>query len=106
VWQAADCYEAVDLYRTHHKSIGVVLLDVRMPGRDGPSTLAALQEFDPHVRVCFMTGDAGRYTERDLLDLGALVVYRKPPHMSELAEQLAGIANPQIVTAKRTIPPT
>src|SRR5689334_9613247 len=78
VWLAADAREAVEVYRSHRACIGVALLDVQMPGRDGPGTLTDLRELDPTVRTCFVTGDAGRYAEQDLLDLGALAVFRKP----------------------------
>lgn len=94
VWLAADCSEAVEAYRSHRASIGVALLDVQMPGRDGPRTLADLRELDPDIRACFMTGDAGRYTEQNLLDLGALAVFRKPFCLSELAAQLAALTVP------------
>ncbi|MDB5312372.1 MAG: hypothetical protein JWO38_6574 [Gemmataceae bacterium] len=92
VWLAADGWEAVKIYQSHRPSIDVALLDVMMPGRDGPGTMAALRELDPQVRVCFMTGYAGRYTEQDLLSLGALV--QKPFRLGELAERLEGWAAP------------
>jgi DNA-binding NtrC family response regulator len=88
VWAAANANEAIDLYHSHHQSVDLVLLDVRMPGQDGPTTLSALQQRNHHIRACFMTGDAGIYTERDLRDRGALAVFQKPFHPHELAEQL------------------
>ena len=60
VWLAADGPEAVELYRGHRDTIDVVLLDVQMPGLDGPATLTALREFDPGVLCCFMTGHSRR----------------------------------------------
>jgi CheY-like chemotaxis protein len=49
VWLAASGREAIDVYRRHR--IDMVLLDVRMPGLDGPQTLAALQSLNPQVAV-------------------------------------------------------
>ncbi len=86
VWQAADGYEALDLYRYHGESIGAVLLDVRMPGPDGPQTLAALRAIDPQVRCCFVTGDPGRYTVEDLHRLGAAAVLGKPFRLDAVAQ--------------------
>src|SRR5215831_19005930 len=43
VWLASSGKEAIQLYRTHRESIAVVLLDVHMPGLDGPATLDALR---------------------------------------------------------------
>ena len=37
----------------------VVLSDVRMPGMDGPQTLAALKRLDAGVRAVIMSGDVG-----------------------------------------------
>jgi len=65
-----------------------------MPNRDGPETLAALQELDPYVRFCFMSGDMGKYTEENLLELGAVAVFQKPLRLSELTRQLMEIAAP------------
>ena len=92
VWLACDGPEAVDLYRAHRDGIDVVLLDVQMPGLDGPETLAALRELNPRVRCCFMTGDLGLYADRTLLDLGAATVFMKPFRLSEVAHQLVHLA--------------
>jgi CheY-like chemotaxis protein len=88
VWVAADGQEALDLYRRHHETIDVVLMDVRMPGLDGPQTLAALQELNPQIRCCFMSGDLGNYTAERLQILGAAAVLRKPFHLAEVARVL------------------
>jgi CheY-like chemotaxis protein len=75
---AAGGRQALDLYRTHRGTIDLVLLDVSMPGLDGPQTLARLREIDPGVRCCFMTGHSARYGAGQLLALGAAHVLAKP----------------------------
>jgi CheY-like chemotaxis protein len=75
---AANGREAADLLRACRPAIDVVLMDVCMPGRDGPETLAALREQDPQVRCCFMSGDLGEHTEDGLRRLGTGEVLRKP----------------------------
>ena len=75
---AASGEEAVELYRQNHGKIDVVLLDVQMPGMDGPATLAALQKINAGVRCCFMSGHTGRYSEKELLSMGAAHVLPKP----------------------------
>jgi len=94
VWLAPDTSTAVELYLGHHDEIDVVLLDVRMPDRDGPETLAALREIDPNITCCFMSGDTGDYTQEDLLDFGVVAVFQKPFRLRELARQLTEIASP------------
>ena len=91
VWVIPDGREAVGVYGEFRTRIDLVLLDVQMAGCDGPQTLAALRAIAPDVRACFMTADPGRYTEQNLLDLGALAVLGKPFGLYELAERLTGL---------------
>jgi CheY-like chemotaxis protein len=93
VWLAANGREAIDLYRTHRQDIAVVLLDVRMPGLDGPRTLDALRELDPDVRVCFMSGNTGAHEQGELLQRGAAYVIAKPFHLGDLADTLRQVAH-------------
>jgi CheY-like chemotaxis protein len=88
VWLAMDGNDALELYRKHCDEIDLVLLDVQMPGLDGPHTLEALQRLRPHVVACFMSGDAGIHTEEELLDRGAAWVFRKPFRPAEVADLL------------------
>jgi CheY-like chemotaxis protein len=94
VWLAADGQEALDVYHDHCETIDVVLLDVCMPGLDGPQTLAALQELTPQIRCCFMTGCLGSYTEQKLRHLGADEVFMKPFRLSEVAQVLRTMTHP------------
>jgi CheY-like chemotaxis protein len=75
---AHDGPHAVQVYRQHRASIGVVLLDVHMPGMDGPQTLLTLREIRANVRVVFMSGNTGPSSEDELLALGASHVFEKP----------------------------
>lgn len=88
VWLATNGREAIDLYRAHREEIAVVLLDVRMPGLDGPATLDAMRRLNPEVRACFMSGDTGDYEPNDLLQRGGARVVAKPFLLDELANIL------------------
>jgi anti-anti-sigma factor len=88
VWVAARGLQAIELYRRHSGEIAVVLLDVHMPGLDGPRTLGALKQLSPTVRCCFMTANPAPYTEEGLLRLGAVRVFRKPFAVTEVVETL------------------
>ncbi len=92
VWLAANGQEALEQYRCHRATIDVALLDVLMPGLDGPQTLAALQALNPQVRCCFMSGDLGLYSEWKLQSMGAAVVFHKPFRLAEIAQALRDLA--------------
>jgi CheY-like chemotaxis protein len=79
--------EAIDWLRDN-ADIALVLLDVRMPGLDGPQTLNIMRSFKPQVPCCFMTGDIGQYSENDLLGRGALSILKKPFRLQEVAQVL------------------
>jgi CheY-like chemotaxis protein len=88
VLAAADGEEALALYREHGHEVSLVLLDVFMPGLDGPETFQALREIDPDVRCCFMTGYPGPRFAESLLALGAELFIPKPFMPAELARSL------------------
>lgn len=93
VWLAANGREAIELYRAHREDIAVVLLDVQMPGLDGPHTLDALRELDPKVLACFMSGATGAYTPEELRQQGAACIIAKPFFLDDLANILRRVAH-------------
>jgi CheY-like chemotaxis protein len=92
VWTAASGREAINLYRKYRAEITLVLLDINMPGLDGPATLDALRKLNPEVLVCFMSGNAGEYDPQELLLRGAAHFIAKPFHMDQLARVLRLVA--------------
>ena len=92
VWTARSGQEGIDLYRRHRETIDLVLLDVRMPGLDGPRTLAALQEVEPRIPCCFMSGDVDSYADGQLRNLGAATVIWKPFDLAEVMQMLWDLA--------------
>ena len=67
-------------------AIGIVFLDVCMPGLDGPATARVLQDIDPQVRFCFLSGCYGSHSAQSLMSLGALQIFSKPFAIAELVE--------------------
>jgi CheY-like chemotaxis protein len=83
---AASGKRAVELYRRN--AVDLVLLDVQMPVMDGPATLAALQEVNPKVVCCFLSGHTGKYTSDELLRMGAASVLAKPFKLPILRQEI------------------
>lgn len=71
----------------------LILLDVMMPGMDGPNTLARLRQFPSlaDTPAIFMTAKVQPNEVQALHDLGALAVFAKPFDPMTLAEQLRQI---------------
>lgn len=71
----------------------LILLDVMMPGMDGPTTLAALRE-KPLTRatpVIFMTAKVQPAEIKSYQQLGALNVIAKPFDPMQLSETIRGM---------------
>src|ERR1700677_1919290 len=69
VGQAADGEEAIALYAKHKPD--VVLLDLRMPKKDGFQVVADLMERDPKARIIIITTYSGDEDIRRCLKAGA-----------------------------------
>jgi two-component system, OmpR family, response regulator len=71
----------------------LVLLDVMMPGIDGPETLAELRKFPSlaNTPVVFMTAKVQPQEVQGYLNLGAVGVIAKPFDPMTLADQLREI---------------
>jgi CheY-like chemotaxis protein len=97
VFLAATGDKALEVFRRHRGIIRLVLLDIHLPGRDGPATLDALRALDPQVRCCFLSGDLGDYTEEELRRRGALAVFPKPYDMPRLLRWIDQAGRPDAV---------
>src|SRR5262245_30805856 len=69
----------------------LVLLDVMMPGLDGPSTLRELRAFDARTPVVFITAKARAHEVAKYKELGAIGVVAKPFDPMELANKVKNL---------------
>ncbi|MCB9641092.1 MAG: response regulator [Myxococcales bacterium] len=65
VFCASDGYTALDLYQRHRQDIGLVLLDLTMPGMNGKETFQALRKINPDLEISFMSG----YSDEEIKSL-------------------------------------
>ena len=89
--QCASGQEALDQARDFTPDL--ILLDVMMPGMDGPTTLGRLREL-PHLArtpVIFMTAKVQPDEVTELNTLGAVGVIAKPFDPMRLGEQIRSI---------------
>lgn len=88
---AVDGAEAVERARMDPPDL--VLLDVSMPGMDGPATLAALRAADATARVpvVFFTATSNDSEVARLVALGAAGVVPKPFEVGDLPRRVRSI---------------
>jgi two-component system, OmpR family, response regulator len=87
VWMASSGEEAVE--RAARQRPDLVLLDVMMPGMDGPTTLVALRGIEgmADVPVVFVTAKVQAAEVAEYTALGAVGVIAKPFDPMTLAQQ-------------------
>lgn len=76
VYTARDGHEAVDSVRS--RPFCFVLMDVRMPRKDGVQALAEIRELRPETPVALVSVYDMQGSARRLLNLGAVAVLSKP----------------------------
>lgn len=83
--------EAVEMARSWHPQ--VILLDVMLPGTDGPKTLQLLRADDATqvIPVIFITAKAAKTEVTRLTELGALGVICKPFDPMGLLDQIRAL---------------
>ena len=82
VLTAADGTEALE--RLNTQLIHIVILDVKMPGKDGNAVLKEIKSRFPLVEVIMLTGHATVESAVDGLKLGATDYLMKPIDIDEL----------------------
>ena len=86
---AEDGRQALDMLAA--QPFDLVLLDVMMPGTDGPTTLASLRAAGVHTPVVFMTAKVGADEVARYRALGVVAVIAKPFDVLALPAQIRAI---------------
>jgi DNA-binding response OmpR family regulator len=95
VWLASDGEEAVEIYEDYHDEIAFVVMEVDLPGMDGPQTLLKLKEFEPDVVCYFISGDWASDTAAEVMEMGAVGLVTK----SFLLKMLAGMVRVRLANS-------
>jgi len=72
VLEASDCRQAMALIAENADGLGLILLDLQLPDRDGFSALSEIRERYPAISVVVLSGQHDRSSVVKALDLGAL----------------------------------
>lgn len=87
--EAENGLEATEIFRQHHKSVALVILDMIMPGMNGKECFFALKKIDPAVRVLVSSGFSGDEDVEAMRDAGVRWFIRKPFTAAELSRSVA-----------------
>ena len=90
VFEATDGLHALALAGQRHYD--VILMDIRMPGMDGVTTLEEIKKIDPKVKVIFITGYDLENPVREALLKGAHTVMTKPVDPEKLLTLVNSLA--------------
>src|SRR5215470_8267339 len=72
VLEASDCLQAMALITENADELGLILLDLNLPDRDGFSALSEVRDRYPSISVVVLSGQHDRSSVIKALDLGAL----------------------------------
>lgn len=91
VIEARDGIEAVEIFRSRHAEIALVLLDLMMPGMTGERAFAEMRRIDPRVSGILASGydESGR--AREIEAAGFAGFLQKPYRRSDLGRKLASV---------------
>lgn len=91
VIEASRGADAVDLFRDRPEVFQAVILDVSMPGMDGPATLAALRELRDDLPAVFMSGHSARDIARVAEGSARTGRVRKPFGITDLQNAIRDV---------------
>ena len=83
---------ALELCNSHKGQLDVLITDVVMPGRSGPSLAKAVLEVRPEIRTIFISGYADRALSSELLGTNS-AFFQKPFSLEELARKIHSMLN-------------
>ena len=89
VQEASDGPEAIAMAAEKH--YGVILMDIKMPGMDGFTTLEKIRRFDPQAKALFISGYTMEEAVIESLRQGAHAVLAKPVDPDALLELIRSV---------------
>ena len=91
VLTAASGKEAIDIYKINKGRIGLVVLDMIMPGMGAGDTYNELQVIDPAIKVLLSSGYGVDEQTSEVMKRGCKGFIQKPFNMQALSEKIEEI---------------
>jgi two-component system chemotaxis response regulator CheY len=86
IFEAGDGLAGFEAYKEIRPD--VTFMDLTMPVMDGSESTAKIREFNPEAVVIVCTADIQIKSITNVLDLGALMVMKKPPSKETVEDAL------------------
>jgi DNA-binding NtrC family response regulator len=83
--------EGVEFYREHHDEIGLVVLDLSLPGISGGETFKRLKLINPKVRVVISSGFPNEEVTKKFDGTGVIGYLQKPYDYVTLVGTINGL---------------
>jgi signal transduction histidine kinase/CheY-like chemotaxis protein len=91
VLTAADGERGVAVFRERHAELEGVLLDLKMPNKNGRDAFVEMHAIDPSVPILICSGYGDNEEAQSLISLGAAGLLGKPFKIAELGTQLQAL---------------
>lgn len=91
IGKAGNGSEAIAMFKSLQKKPDVILLDHRMPIKNGIDTLRELTRLNSHINVIFISADNS--VKKQALSLGAKCFIEKPFSIEQLNEEIKKLTN-------------
>ena len=88
---AYDGETAVKLFRAAAPKPDVILLDYRLPAKDGIAVAREMLAIEPRARIIFLSGDSR--VEKEALAAGAALFLKKPSSLQAIINAIDFISN-------------
>ena len=85
VYRAGSGQEGVSIYHEKKNRIDLVILDMIMPGINGPQVLKMLKEINPDVKVILSSGYSMQGEVQKVMESGCVAFIQKPYNILELS---------------------
>jgi len=95
VIEAANGMEAINILKRANE-IGLVLMDVMMPGADGTDVLKEIKKTDPELDIIILTGHSSKEVAIEALEGKADGYIEKPPDLRKLKEMVERVMDMKI----------
>lgn len=91
-YEVEGAYDGMEgIGRLRYEKFDLILLDIRMPRKDGLEVLQFVKEFYPEIKVIIITGLASKNQIEETVSLGAAACLKKPFQLEKVLETISRV---------------